>query len=93
MPRVNVLTPDSRGRVVLPERYKNEKLLEYVDRKAYLIIYPVETVRRFPDMDDLPEETLDPVWKKEEASVTQSKTKGIRAKNPRETLRKLKNRS
>lgn len=90
MPKANVLMPDSRGRVVLPERYKNEKLLEYVDRKGFLIIYPVETVRRFPDMADIPEIELDAVWREEERSVSKSKSKGIRAKNPKEALQKSK---
>lgn len=90
MPKANVLMPDSRGRVVLPERYKNEKLLEYVDRKGFLIIYPVETVRRFPDMQDIPEQKLDETWQKEERGISKSKSKGIKAKNPMEALRKLK---
>lgn len=90
MAQPNILTPDARGRVVLPKKYQREKLLEYHDFGDYLALYPVTTVRKFPDMSDLPETRVSEEWMAEEREINQRREKLIVAKTPREALRKLR---
>jgi hypothetical protein len=90
MSEINILKTDNRGRVTLPPPFRKEPLFEYLIEGEQIILYPVRTVRKYPDMSGLPEETLSPEWEREERMVTQDTRKGIRAASASEALKKLK---
>lgn len=85
-----ILKADSRGRITLPPRFKKEPLFECIEDNGYLILYPVQTVRKFPEMDDLPTTTLGPKWQQEEEEINEDIQPGIIAKTPKSALEKLK---
>jgi hypothetical protein len=90
MADINILKTDSRGRVTLPGDFRKEPLFEYVIAGDQITLYPVKTVRKFPDMGDLPEEELGPGWLEKEERVNRDKRPGIRATSPNEALKKIR---
>ena len=90
MADINILKTDSRGRITLPSQFRSEALFEYVVDGDQLVLYPVRTVRKFPDMSDIPEEGLSSEWQARELEVNQDKRAGIQAKNPLEALKRLR---
>jgi len=89
MTNVNILKTDSRGRITLPPPFKSEGLFEYTVDGEQITLYPVRTVRKFPDMSDLPEESLSPEGKEMEAKVNRDKRKAVSAASPSEALKRL----
>ncbi len=55
-----------------------------------LTLYPVQTVRKFPDMFDLPVEELSPEWVKQEDKVNKDTRQGVMAATPAQALKHLK---
>ncbi|MCB0308392.1 MAG: hypothetical protein KDD48_03390 [Bdellovibrionales bacterium] len=56
MKNTAVLKPDKQGRISLPEPLKSSQLVQYeLNPDGSILIYPVRTVREYPDMSDLPE--------------------------------------
>ncbi|MDY6839801.1 MAG: hypothetical protein SWH78_17725 [Thermodesulfobacteriota bacterium] len=90
MAEINILRTDSRGRVTLPPPFRSEPLLEYVVEGGQITLYPVQTVRKYPDMSDLPVEELSAKWVKDEEKVSKDKRKGVAASTPAEALNRLK---
>lgn len=89
MPEVRILKTDSRGRITLPPSFRKEPLFEYVIEGHQLTLYPVQTVRKFPDMSDLPVEELSPEWAKEEGEVNEDTRQGVMAATPAQALKHL----
>jgi len=89
MPEIKILKTDSRGRITLPPPFRKESLFEYATQGDQLILYPVRTVRKYPDMSDLPEEQLSPDWAETEKKVNRDKRPGIPASTPSEALKKI----
>ena len=87
MADINILKTDSRGRVTLPAPFRSEPLFEYVVDGEQITLYPVRTVRKYPDMSDLPEEKLPAEWVKQEHKVNKDKRKGISASSPAKALK------
>ena len=85
-----ILKTDSRGRVTLPGTFRKEPLFEYAIEGDQITLYPVRTVRKFPDMADLPGEELGPEWVEKEERVNRDKRPGIRAASPAEALKKVR---
>ena len=90
MPNVNILKTDSRGRITLPPRFRSEDLFEYVVDGDQITLYPVRTIRKLPDMSDLPEEDLSPEWKEKESRVNRDKRSAVSAENPSSALKRLR---
>ena len=90
MAEIKILKTDTRGRITLPPIFRREPLFEYRVKGDQLILYPVRTVRKYPDMSDLPEEELSPEWTKGEQSVNADKRPGIIASSPSKALRKIR---
>ena len=90
MSEINLLKTDHRGRVTLPGPFRKEPLFEYIIEGEQIILYPVRTVRKYPDMSDLPEENLPPEWEKREQKVNRDTRKGIRAASASDALKKLR---
>ncbi len=90
MAEINILKTDGRGRVTLPLPFRKEPLFEYQIEGEQIILYPVRTVRKFPEMIGLPEEKLTPEWEGEEKKVNRDTRKGIRAASASEALKKFK---
>jgi hypothetical protein len=90
MAEIKILKPDSRGRIVLPAPFRKEPLFEYSVNGDQIVLYPVRTVRKYPDMSDLPEEELSPDWVKDENKVNRDARPGISASTPSEALKKKK---
>jgi bifunctional DNA-binding transcriptional regulator/antitoxin component of YhaV-PrlF toxin-antitoxin module len=90
MAEINILKTDGRGRVTLPLPFRKEPLLEYLIEGEQIILYPVRTVRKFPDMSGLPEEKLSPEWERAEHKVNQDIRKGIRATSASGALKKFR---
>ncbi len=90
MVEVNILKPDSRGRISLPPPFRKESLFEYAIKGDQIILYPVRTVRKYPDMADLPTEELSPDWVEKEKKVNMDTRPGIVASTPSKALRKMK---
>ena len=90
MAAVNILKTDSRGRITLPSAFRSESLFEYVVEGDQLILYPVRTVRKFPDMSDLPGEELSGKWKARELEVNKDNRSGISVDTPSEALKRLR---
>ena len=90
MAETKILKTDSRGRVVLPPPFRKEPLFEYAVKGDQIILYPVRTVRKYPDMSDLPEEDLAPDWVEKEKKINADTRPGIVASTPSKALRKKK---
>lgn len=90
MAQINILKTDSRGRITLPPPFRSEPLFEYTVEGDQITLYPVRTVRKYPDMSDLPEQVLDNNWVAEEQGVNADGRSGVVASSPDEALRKLK---
>jgi hypothetical protein len=90
MAEINILKTDNRGRVTLPSHFRSEPLFEYVIQGDSIILYPVRTVRKYPDMSDLSDEELSHEWVKGEEAVNKDSRRGIAAATPAEALRALK---
>lgn len=90
MSEINILKTDARGRVTLPHPFRKEPLFEYQVEGEQIILYPVRTVRKYPDMSDLPEESLPKDWEEQELKINRDDRKGIRASSASEALKKLK---
>jgi hypothetical protein len=90
MSEINLLKTDHRGRVTLPAPFRKEPLFEYLVDGEQIILYPVRTVRKYPDMSDLSEENLPPEWEKREQRVNRDTRKGIRAASASDALKKLR---
>ncbi|MEA2039280.1 MAG: hypothetical protein U9N82_05560 [Thermodesulfobacteriota bacterium] len=90
MSEVRILKTDSRGRITLPPVFRKEPLFEYVIEGQQLTLYPVQTVRKFPDMLDLPVEELSPEWIKKEDKVNKDTRQGVMAATPAQALKHLK---
>ena len=90
MAEINILKTDSRGRITLPRPFRSESLFEYAIEGDQLTIYPVKTVRKFPDMSDLPEEELSAEWNSFELKVNRDAQPGITAGSPSEALKQTR---
>ena len=90
MAEVNILKTDSRGRITLPSPFRAEPLFEYSIEGDQITLYPVRTVRKFPDVADLPTEELSPEWVKTEAKVNRDTRMGVVASSAPEALRRTK---
>jgi hypothetical protein len=87
---IHILKTDSRGRVTLPGNFRKEPLYEYIIEGDQITLYPVKTVRKFPDMEDLPEGELGPDWLEKEERVNRDKRPGIRAASPGAALKRTR---
>jgi hypothetical protein len=90
MAEIKILKTDSRGRIILPPPFRKEPLFEYAVKGDQIILYPVRTVRKYPDMSDLPEEELSPDWVEREKKVNMDTRTGIIASTPSRALKKTK---
>jgi hypothetical protein len=90
MAEIKILKTDSRGRIILPPPFRKEPLFEYAVKGDQIILYPVRTVRKYPDMSDLPEEELSPDWVEREKKVNTDTRTGIIASTPSRALKKTK---
>lgn len=90
MREINILKTDNRGRVTLPPHFRSEPLFEYLIEGDAIILYPVRTVRKYPDMSDLPLEELPQKWAKIEEAINKDRRRGISAASPAEALKALK---
>jgi hypothetical protein len=90
MAEIRILKTDLRGRITLPSPFRKEPLFEYAVKDDHLILYPVRTVRKYPDMSDLPEEKLSPEGLTAEQKVNADKRPGVSASTPSEALKKTK---
>jgi hypothetical protein len=90
MGEINILKTDGRGRVTLPSPFRKEPLFEFQIDGDQITLYPVRTIRKFPDMSGLPEEKLPPEWELTERKVNRDTRKGIRAASASEALKKFK---
>jgi hypothetical protein len=90
MAEINILKTDARGRITLPSAFRKEPLFEYAIKGDQIILYPVRTVRKYPDMSDLPTEELAPGWVAREKEVNADSRPGITASTPSEAVKKTK---
>ena len=90
MAEINILKTDARGRITLPSAFRKEPLFEYAIKGDQIILYPVRTVRKYPDMSDLPTEELSPEWVEREKRVNTDTRPGIEAATPAETIKKTR---
>jgi hypothetical protein len=90
MAEIKILKADSRGRISLPAPFRKEPLFEYAVKGDQIILYPVRTVRKYPDMSDLPEEDLSSNWVERERKVNADTRPGIVASTPSKALKKKK---
>jgi hypothetical protein len=90
MTSINILKTDSRGRITLPPPFRSEAIFEYVIEGDQIILYPVRTVRKYPDMSDLPTEELPPDWIEREEAVNRDKRRGISARSASGALEQQK---
>ena len=90
MPELNILKADSRGRITLPGPFRKEPLFEYVIEGEQITLYPVRTVRKYPDMSNLPVEELSPEWTAREEEVTEDTRRGVSASIPAQALTRIK---
>ena len=90
MTDVNILKTDSRGRVALPAPFRSEPLFEYIIEGDQITLYPVRTVRKYPDMSDLTEEDLPPEWADQERCINEDLRKGVTAASPSDALKRIK---
>ncbi len=89
MSEINLLKTDHRGRITLPPAFRKEPLFEYLIEGEQIILYPVRTVRKYPNMSDLPEEKLPPDLEQKEQKINKDTRKGIRAASALDALKKL----
>jgi len=90
MAEIKILKTDSRGRIILPPSFRKEPLFEYTIKGDQITLYPVRTVRKYPDMSDLPTEELSPDWVAKEEKVNTDTRRGIIASTPANALKKMK---
>ena len=90
MAEINILKTDSRGRITLPPPFRNEPLFEYMVEGDQITLFPVQTVRKYPDMSDLPAEELSPEWVKGEEKVNKDTRHGISASTPTQAIKRIK---
>ena len=90
MAEMKILKTDSRGRIVLPPSFRKEPLFEYTIQGDQITLYPVRTVRKYPDMSDLPTEELSPDWVAREEKVNKDTRRGIIASTPAHARKKTK---
>jgi hypothetical protein len=90
MTDVNILKSDSRGRITLPPSFRKEPLFEYTIEGDSITLYPVRTVRKYPDMGGLPEEDLSPAWAAREEEVNRDTRQGVSASSPSQALKRIK---
>jgi hypothetical protein len=90
MTDINILKTDSRGRVTLPGDFRKDRLFEYFIEGDQITLYPVKTLRKFPDMTGLPEEELGSKWVAKEDQVNRDKRRGVKAASPAEALKKIR---
>jgi bifunctional DNA-binding transcriptional regulator/antitoxin component of YhaV-PrlF toxin-antitoxin module len=88
MAEINILKTDARGRITLPSEFRKEPLFEYAIKGDQIILYPVRTVRKYPDMSDLPAEELSSQWVAREKEVNADSRSGITAATPAEAIKK-----
>ena len=90
MDEIKILKTDLRGRITLPPPFRKEPLFEYAVKGDQLVLYPVRTVRKYPDMSGLPEEELSSSWVEAETRVNSDTRPGIAASSPSAARKKLK---
>ena len=90
MAEINILKTDSRGRITLPSPFRNEPLFEYIVEGEQITLYPVRTVRKYPDMSDVPAEELAPEWISREEEVNKDNRRGISASTPTQAIKRIK---
>ncbi|MEK7812640.1 MAG: hypothetical protein AAB296_02680 [Candidatus Desantisbacteria bacterium] len=90
MNSTTILKTDSRGRITLPPEFKKESLFECIQDNGCLVLHPVQTVRKFPEMDDIPTTILTLKWQKEEKEINEDIRQGIIAKTPKLAIEKLR---
>ena len=89
MSEVNLLKTDSRGRITLPSSFRNEQLFEYTVEGDQIILFPVRTVRKYPDMSDMPAEELNAEWVRREETVNRDTRRGISATTPTQATNQI----
>ncbi len=90
MAETKILKTDSRGRITLPPPFRSESLFEYVAGDDQIILYPVRTIRKYPDMSGLPAEELTPDWVEREEKVNSDARRGIVALSASQALKKVR---
>ena len=90
MAKINILKTDSRGRITLPPPFRAESLFEYAIEGDQIILYPVRTVRKFPDMSDLPEKAVSPEWAEKELKINRDRRAGVAAASPSEAIKRIR---
>ncbi len=90
MSNINILKTDSRGRVTLPPQFRSEDLFEYVVEGDRITLFPVRTVRKYPDMSDLPDEILPKKWVDQEEKINKDKQPPVIASSPSSALKRSK---
>jgi len=90
MTEINILKTDSRGRITLPSPFRDESLFEYMVEGDQITLYPVRTVRKYPDMSDLPAEELTLEWIRREEEVNKDTRRGIPASTPTQAIKRVK---
>lgn len=90
MAEINILKTDSRGRITLPSPFRNEALFEYMVEGDQITLYPVRTIRKYPDMSDLPAEELAPEWVRREEELNKDTRRGIFASTPTQAVKRIK---
>ena len=76
--------------MTLPGDFCKERMFEYFIERDKITLYPVKTVRKFPDMTDLPEEELGSQWIAKETQISRDKRRGVKASFPAEALKKIR---
>ena len=90
MAEINILKTDSRGRISLPSPFRNEPLFEYIVEGDQITLYPVRTIRKYPDMSDVPAEELAPEWIRREEEVNMDIRRGISASTTAQAMKRIK---
>ncbi len=90
MAEIKILKTDSRGRIILPPPFRKEPLFEYSIKGDQIILFPVRTIRKYPDMSDVPTEELSPEWVEREQKVNKDFRPGIVASTPSGALKRMK---
>ena len=90
MAEINILKTDARGRITLPSAFRKEPLFEYAVKGDQIILYPVRTVRKYPEMSDLPIEELAPEEVAREKEVNTDTRPGITAATTAEAIKKTR---
>ena len=90
MAEIKILKADSRGRINLPPPFRKEPLFEYAIKGDQITLYPVRTVRKYPDMSDLPAEELSRAWVETEQKASADARPGIVSSTPSKALKRMK---